>query len=106
MQRWRLALMAIATLTPAAGCKQEPAPQPQAATQEIQFVASADGTRIAYERIGSGPPLILVGGLLSDRKGGVPLAQALADDFTVFVFDRRGRGESGDTAPYSVDKEV
>ena len=98
--------MAIATLTPTAGCKQEPSMQPSTRIQEVQFVTSADGTRIAYERLGSGPATILVGGLLSDRKGGVPLAQALSDDFTVYIFDRRGRGESGDTAPYSVDKEV
>ena len=51
-------------------------------------MTSADGTRIAYERLGSGPAIILVGGLLSDRKGGAPLARALADDFTVYMFDR------------------
>ena len=98
--------MAIATLTPAAGCKQEPSMQPLTATEGTQFATSADGTRIAYERLGSGPAIVLVGGLLSDRKGGAPLAQSLADRFTVYTFDRRGRGESGDTSPYSVAKEV
>ena len=69
-------------------------------------VVSKDGTEIAYEKTGHGFPLILVGGALSDRSAAVPLAALLAPHFTVFAFDRRGRGDSGDTAPYAVGREV
>jgi alpha-beta hydrolase superfamily lysophospholipase len=69
-------------------------------------VSSADGTTIAYERSGDGPPVILVGGALADRQLAVPYAQALSQRMTVINYDRRGRGESGDTAPYAVDREV
>jgi pimeloyl-ACP methyl ester carboxylesterase len=73
-----------------------------------EFITSKDGTRIAYERIGSGPPLILVDGALCYRASGParPLAALLADRFTVFFYDRRGRGESGDTLPYAIEREV
>jgi pimeloyl-ACP methyl ester carboxylesterase len=67
---------------------------------------SADGTTIAYDRYGSGTPLILVNGALSDRSGSQPLAEALAPDFTVITYDRRGRGDSEDTSPYSVAREI
>jgi pimeloyl-ACP methyl ester carboxylesterase len=71
-------------------------------------VISRDGTPIAYDRLGSGPPLILVDGALCHRKfGPMPkLAPLLAKEFTVFMYDRRGRGGSGDTAPYAVEREV
>lgn len=72
-------------------------------------VHSSDGTPIAFERAGEGPPLILVGGAFNDRNSpaaGAALAGLLAPDFTVFTYDRRGRGESGDTTPYAVDREV
>lgn len=69
-------------------------------------VASKDGTKIAYEKTGHGFPLILVGGALSDRSAAVPLATLLAPHFTVLAFDRRGRGDSGDAAPYAVQREV
>ena len=69
-------------------------------------ITSKDGTRIAYDRQGQGPALILIGGALSDRAGSVPLAGMLASDFTVISFDRRGRGDSGDTKPYAVAREV
>ena len=72
----------------------------------VKKVISRDGTAIAYERTGGGPPLILVGGALSDRSAGSPLATLLAPHFSVFSYDRRGRGDSGDTAPYAVDREV
>ena len=67
-------------------------------------VTSRDGTRIAYDRGGDGPPLILVGGALSDRRFSklVQLAELLSGDFTVVNYDRRGRGDSGDTAPYAL----
>jgi pimeloyl-ACP methyl ester carboxylesterase len=53
-----------------------------------------------------GSPLILVGGGLSDRSASAPLAALLASHFTVFAYDRRGRGDSGDRAPYAVEREV
>ena len=71
-------------------------------------VRSADGTTIAYSQTGQGPPLILVDGALCSRSfGPMPkLAELLAPHFTVYTYDRRGRGESGNTAPYSPDREV
>jgi pimeloyl-ACP methyl ester carboxylesterase len=70
------------------------------------MVTSKDGTRIAYERLGRGPALILVGGALSTRADSAKLARLLADDFTVYSYDRRGRGDSGDTRPYAVSREI
>src|ERR1043166_6648792 len=69
---------------------------------------SADGTLIAYDRSGSGRPVILVDGALCSRTfGPMPkLAPLLAEHFSVFTYDRRGRNESGDTRPYEVDREV
>ncbi|GIF50348.1 pimeloyl-ACP methyl ester carboxylesterase [Asanoa ferruginea] len=71
-------------------------------------VTSTDGTTIAYERSGSGPPLILIDGAMCYRGSG-PMrgfADALQNSFTVYAYDRRGRGESGDTLPYAVEREV
>ena len=69
---------------------------------------SADGTLIAYDRSGSGPPLVLVDGAFCSRTfGPMPkLALELAARFTVLHYDRRGRGDSGDTQPYAVDREL
>ena len=71
-------------------------------------VISKDGTAIAYERSGKGPALILVDGALCSRAfGPMPkLAALLAEHFTVYMYDRRGRGQSGDTLPYSREREV
>jgi pimeloyl-ACP methyl ester carboxylesterase len=71
-------------------------------------VQSSDGTTIGYERGGSGPALILVDGAMCHRGGGPmrPLAALLVGAFTVYTYDRRGRGESTDTPPYTVDKEI
>jgi len=71
-------------------------------------VVSKDGTLIAYERQGSGPALILVVGALCSRTLGpsVKLAPLLATQFTVFSYDRRGRGQSGDRAPYRIEREI
>jgi pimeloyl-ACP methyl ester carboxylesterase len=69
-------------------------------------VTSADGTVIAYEQQGSGPALIVVDGALSTRGGKAGLRALLAPRLTVFGYDRRGRGDSGDTLPYSVDREI
>jgi pimeloyl-ACP methyl ester carboxylesterase len=68
-------------------------------------VTSRDGTSIAYERAGSGPSVVLVGGGVTDRSENAPLAAELARRFTVFNYDRRGRGASGDTLPYAIDRE-
>ncbi|WP_327318030.1 alpha/beta fold hydrolase [Streptomyces sp. NBC_01235] len=67
---------------------------------------SRDGTAIAYERRGQGPAVILVSGAMSTGGTMAPLAALLADRFTVLCYDRRGRGESGDTAPYTVRREI
>jgi pimeloyl-ACP methyl ester carboxylesterase len=67
---------------------------------------SKDGTRIAFDRTGQGPPVIIVAGAFNDRSTGAPLAAFLAARFTVFTYDRRGRGDSGDTAPYDVEREI
>lgn len=77
-----------------------------AVTMTKGTVTSADGTQITYERAGSGPAVILVGGALTDRSAGKPLATALAGDFTVYVVDRRGRRDSGDTPPYALAREI
>jgi pimeloyl-ACP methyl ester carboxylesterase len=71
-------------------------------------VTSKDGTTIAFERSGSGPALILVDGALCSRTFGPSpkLAPLLASHFTVYAYDRRGRGESSDTGPYSPDREL
>lgn len=69
-------------------------------------VVSKDGTAIAFDETGQGPAIILVGGALSDRSAAAPLASLLAPHFNVFAYDRRGRGGSGDTAPYAVEREV
>ncbi|MCX4765163.1 alpha/beta hydrolase [Streptomyces sp. NBC_01275] len=67
---------------------------------------SRDGTALAYARAGQGPAVILVSGAMSTGGTVAPLAGLLADRFTVLWYDRRGRGESGDTAPYAVEREV
>lgn len=70
---------------------------------------SKDGTVIAFDRSGDGPPVILVHPAFGHRAFNpemAELAQLLASRFTVFNYDRRGRGESGDTAPYAVEREI
>jgi pimeloyl-ACP methyl ester carboxylesterase len=69
-------------------------------------VISRDGTEIAYDKMGRGPAVILVDGALAVRTSGSSLAELLAPNFTVYYYDRRGRGDSTDTKPYSVEKEV
>jgi len=71
-------------------------------------VVSKDNTAIAYDRVGKGPPVILVVGALCSRRLGpsVKLAPLLAQHFTVFTYDRRGRGDSGESAPYAVAREI
>jgi pimeloyl-ACP methyl ester carboxylesterase len=67
---------------------------------------SRDGTPIAYTHIGQGPAVILVSGAMSTGATVTPLAHALSDRFTAIAYDRRGRGDSGDTEPYAVAREV
>lgn len=69
-------------------------------------VASQDGTSIDYDRRGSGPAVILVGGGLVDRSENAPLAAGLAERFTTYNYDRRGRGKSGDAQPYALAREI
>jgi pimeloyl-ACP methyl ester carboxylesterase len=72
----------------------------------MNTVKSGDGTTIAYERSGQGRPLIVVGGAFSERSTFAALANALESNFTVFTYDRRARGDSGDTAPYAIEREI
>src|SRR5688572_2785827 len=72
-------------------------------------VISKDGTTIACEQTGKGPALILVSGAFMHRvmdPGTAQLAELLAPHFTVYYYDRRGRGESTDTQPYAVEREI
>ncbi|MFI5894931.1 alpha/beta fold hydrolase [Actinoplanes sp. NPDC051513] len=69
-------------------------------------VTSKDGTSIAYERQGQGQAVILVGGGITDRSENAPLAAELAAHFTVYNYDRRGRGLSGDAPRYAVQREI
>jgi pimeloyl-ACP methyl ester carboxylesterase len=72
----------------------------------VATVISRDGTKIAYDKLGSGPAVILVNGALSDRAASGGLARLMAERFTAYSYDRRGRGDSGDTQPYAVEREV
>jgi pimeloyl-ACP methyl ester carboxylesterase len=72
----------------------------------MEKVTSRDGTPIAFDRLGDGPPVILVCGAMCDRALMHPTAEELAKHFTVFNYDRRGRGDSSDTAPYAVQREI
>ena len=74
----------------------------------MKTVSSKDSTKIAYDEQGHGPALILVNGALTTRSSGSnpALADLLAHHFTVYSYDRRGRGESGDTLPYAVSREI
>src|ERR671912_309291 len=72
----------------------------------IGTVTSSDVTTIAYDRLGDGPPVILVCGAMCDRALMRPTAEELAKHFTVFNYDRRGRGGSADTGPYAIEREI
>lgn len=72
----------------------------------MDTVISRDGTTIAFDRLGDGPPVILVCGASTDRTANAPLAALLMPHLTVLNYDRRGRGDSGDTPPYAVQREV
>lgn len=72
----------------------------------METVISKDGTSIAFDRMGAGAPVVLVSGGSTDRMVNAPVAERLASDFEVFNYDRRGRGPSGDTPPYAVEREI
>src|ERR1700724_1424910 len=72
----------------------------------MHTIRSKDGTTIAFDKHGSGPALILVAGTTSTRSSKADLADVLAPHFSVYNYDRRGRGDSGDTAPYAVEREI
>ena len=72
----------------------------------MNTIRSKDGTPIAFDQLGDGPSAILACGGSTDRMANAPLAAAMAPHFTVFNYDRRGRGASGDTPPYAVEREV
>jgi pimeloyl-ACP methyl ester carboxylesterase len=71
----------------------------------MEHVTSADGTRVSYERSGSGPPLVLVHGSLNDRNAWGLVVPAFRERFTVYAMDRRGRGESGPPAEHELARE-
>jgi pimeloyl-ACP methyl ester carboxylesterase len=73
--------------------------------REEQIVRSADGTRVGFVKLGSGPALVLVHGALNSGEHWLPVAAAIAEQFTCYVMDRRGRGRSGDGLQYSFDLE-
>jgi pimeloyl-ACP methyl ester carboxylesterase len=82
--------------------------KPEGLRKNPVHIKSKDGTQIAFKKTGAGPAIILVNGALSysavyDDKA---LLSALANDFTIYTYDRRGRGESSDTKPYSVEREI
>ena len=81
-------------------------PPSKAVNEMTLSVTSADGTRIVYDRKGTGPAMILVGGTLDDGAENAPLARLLANHFTVYNYARRGRGASGNTPPYALAREV
>ena len=73
----------------------------------MQTVASKDGTKIAFDKVGSGPAVVLVTGALSHRAFNPTLqqlAELLGKDFTVYKYDRRGRGQSGDIQPFAKER--
>jgi pimeloyl-ACP methyl ester carboxylesterase len=76
------------------------------AVNKTEKVISKDSTTIAFEKSGKGPAIVLVVGAFNDRATGAPLARVLERHFTVFNYDRRGRGESGDTEPYAIEREI
>lgn len=75
-------------------------------TVTASAVTSSDGTTIAFDRYGEGPSLIFVNGATAIRAYDARLANVLASNFTVYAYDRRGRGDSGDTPPYAVEREI
>jgi pimeloyl-ACP methyl ester carboxylesterase len=73
---------------------------------DMSQVISKDGTKIVYDKVGQGPSVVFVEGATATRSSFVELASLLAPNFTVYYHDRRGRGDSSDTLPYSVEREI
>ncbi|HWZ66125.1 MAG TPA: alpha/beta hydrolase [Patescibacteria group bacterium] len=73
---------------------------------KTEFVTSKDNTKIAFDKLGDGPAVILVGGAMTTRSDNSALAQLLSPHLTVYNYDRRGRGDSGDTKPFAVEREI
>lgn len=95
-----LSLAALANAQPPVGASGvEPA-------KTTHVVRSPDGTRITYDKWGKGPAVIVVNGALADRAASSEMAKLLATRLTVYSYDRRGRGDSTDTAPYAVQREI
>jgi pimeloyl-ACP methyl ester carboxylesterase len=76
------------------------------AASTLNHVTSKDGTTIGFDRLGDGLPVIIVTGGSVDRRSNAGHAATLASDFTVYNYDRRGRGDSGDTLPYAIEREI
>jgi pimeloyl-ACP methyl ester carboxylesterase len=78
--------------------------------EHMKYVSSKDGTKIAFEKEGTGPAVIVVSGGLAHRNiyrdKYLSLVEKLSKHFTVYIYDRRGRGESTDTQPYAVEREI
>jgi pimeloyl-ACP methyl ester carboxylesterase len=72
----------------------------------MQTIISKDGTKIAYETVGNGPTILLVDGATATRASSQPLALLLSPHFTVYSYDRRGRGDSSDTQPFALEREI
>lgn len=79
---------------------------PKQQQDDMQMVTSRDGTKIGYNKTGKGDAVILITGALAARSAHDSLAKLLSEKFTVYNFDRRGRGESGDNKPYAVRREI
>jgi pimeloyl-ACP methyl ester carboxylesterase len=77
--------------------------KPEGTTERVR---SADGTSIAVDRLGNGPPLVVVLGAFCDRLTAKPLAALLESSYTVYAYDRRGRGDSEDGEKHAIEREV
>jgi pimeloyl-ACP methyl ester carboxylesterase len=76
-------------------------------SEQIHTVTSADGTTIAYQAYGDGPTIVFVSGATQRKEDWTDLAEAMAGEgFRAVTYDRRGRGDSGDTTPYAVEREI
>jgi pimeloyl-ACP methyl ester carboxylesterase len=105
--RERLAVTAVILSMTGAGfgaCSRMASP-PQQESPVMLTITSKDGTRIAYSRSGSGPPLVLVHGTTADRTRWSRVVPELEPHFTVYALDRRGRGASGDAVGYAIERE-